>query len=483
MSKSMKAAINAGLSNVKISASLREEMVTGTSVSNREKVATYRDDKKKTLRRSFSVALAACLCILLSVPVLAVTFPGLRAVLSQINPEIAKILEPAEISVTDNGIQMKVIGAVREEDLVIVYLEIQDLTSDRVGKDMYLRDLDISGLTIKDANEVGRTTVKYDEGTETITMKLVISSPETDSGKVTLKINELENTHYEWRIFDSAIDLAAIDFSENTVPLELDTNKRHGGGHEDSALGGHYLAKGSVDLLKPNEMNLPVPGTEHAYITNMGFVDGYFHVQVRFPRNEIMGENYDWGQFYLTKDSLADKPLAESDLYGNPDVITTASFSFSVDENGNVLSGGEGHADYMEYIFEKKLSQEEIGAYNLLEEGFSRSDLIVGNWQTVFDLEPVIPKTADCDVTTGNAHITRLSISPLRIALFGTGTVNREREPMTLSITMENGEIFELDADTLTSEDSLKVEYFLHDRFDPENIEEIRLNGQVIDFK
>ena len=478
MSKNMKNAIDARLDSVKISSALREEILLRNAA--RERVVTGRDDKKKTLRTSFVVALAACFCILLSVPVLEMTFPGFNAFLAQISPEMAQHPKPVEFSAMDNGIKIDVVGAMQDKERVIVYLTVQDLTGDRLSKDMIFEDFEISGINQESIEMAYYKMIQYDEATKTLTMRVVLSDPDFRSGKITLKINALLSIEKEWEISDSGINLGAIAFSENTLPLDIRENIY--ATYSDPSLFKSYQAKGFVDILKPDEMNIPIRGEDNVFISNMGFVDGYFHVQVRFPRNVSLAYPVDYGQL-----SLSDAPITkigEEDfylLYEDYDTIDETIFSFSVDENGKPISYGQM---YVEFIYEKKVPKEEIGKYKLLKNHFTTEDPIMGNWEAIFTLkeESFEEETVNCNVTVGDFHAKRLSLTPFRITVFGKGTVLQEEE-LVLFVTMKDGEVKELVQDKVISGAETQVQFRPEEPVEPENIAGIILDGQAIDWK
>ncbi len=93
--------------------------------------------KKKVLRTALT---AAALCAALAATALAVS-PTLREALAEALGSFAPYSQSVEdVSATDQGIQIKVVSALMDEVDGTAYVEVTDLTGDRLGPDMELRE-------------------------------------------------------------------------------------------------------------------------------------------------------------------------------------------------------------------------------------------------------------------------------------------------------------------------------------------------------
>ncbi len=93
--------------------------------------------KKKVLRTALT---AAALCAALAATALAVS-PTLREALAEALGSFAPYSQSVEdVSATDQGIEIKVVSALMDEVDGTAYVEVTDLTGDRLGPDMELRE-------------------------------------------------------------------------------------------------------------------------------------------------------------------------------------------------------------------------------------------------------------------------------------------------------------------------------------------------------
>ena len=91
-----------------------------------------RPRKTFRLRRVAAVALAAALCLMLALPVLA-SADGSYELLYTVAPALAQRLKPVQLTCEDNGIQMEVVAASVEGDTAEAYIALRDLEGDSTG--------------------------------------------------------------------------------------------------------------------------------------------------------------------------------------------------------------------------------------------------------------------------------------------------------------------------------------------------------------
>ena len=394
-------------------------------------------------RMSAAVALAAVLCLLLSVTAMAAFIPGFNYLISQISPEIAQFLHPVEGAQIADGLKMEVVGAMRDENTVIVYLTVQDLTGDRIDDAFTVSEYDIPGGFI-----TTQRTVAYDDQTKTATMCLVVEDLGglKDDG-MTLRINAIGKMSIP--MFDSGLDLTNIATTGNTVPLEVIYGMSGAG--EDNQY--DYYRENSVKVLLPDEMRIPVRGADYGYISNIGFVDGHLHVQVNHQRtgldNYLSNRRAMISNFLMSKAPVDEIPSGYFYLYSGYDhVVGTVSFDFAVDERGNptqnsFLKDEDGipnnYYTHTEVIFNDAVTRDELSEYRLFASIYSE-DIIEGDWQFSFKIEPERIISAQCNIGIEDVHVDRFAISPFRIYISGSGTVSNEA-PFEILITMKDGNI------------------------------------------
>jgi len=112
-----------------MSAGFRQELVTAMTTEEEKPV------KKRIFR---TVSIAAALCAALTATALAAS-PGLREALASALGSFAPYSQSVEeISVRDQGIEIRVVSALMDETDGTAYVEVTDLTGDRLGMDMEL---------------------------------------------------------------------------------------------------------------------------------------------------------------------------------------------------------------------------------------------------------------------------------------------------------------------------------------------------------
>ncbi len=121
------------MDGVRMSDSFREELIlTMTNTEMEEKPV-----KKRVFR---TVMVAAALCAALTVAALA-AFPSLRESLAEALGSFQPYSQEVEgVSATDQGIQIKLVSLLADETDGTAYVEVTDLTGDRLGMDMELRE-------------------------------------------------------------------------------------------------------------------------------------------------------------------------------------------------------------------------------------------------------------------------------------------------------------------------------------------------------
>lgn len=94
---------------------------------------------KRLGRRAAAVLMAAALCMALGITALAVS-PTMQEILSQSLGSFAPYSQTVEgVSAVDQGIQVSVVRAIADESGGTAYLEIKDLTGDRLTEDTKMR--------------------------------------------------------------------------------------------------------------------------------------------------------------------------------------------------------------------------------------------------------------------------------------------------------------------------------------------------------
>jgi len=436
--KNIQHIIDSRLSNLKLDDEFASKMLS-------------KANRPRRVKTPLAIAAAVCLCIMLSIPIMAATIPSFNTLLSLVSTGIAQILQPIERVSENNGIKMEVVAAMNDDETAVAYLTMQDLTGNRIDKTIDLYNYSITGT-----NMFTSEVIAYDEITKTATIRLLANGGSKLNGKkVTVQVDSFLSDRHDYKEVATGIDLTSIQKDPKTIPLDM-TKLSGGGGDWFETL----RALGTIQILKTDDMNIALPGIDFADISNIGIVDGRLHVQIKWTGNGID----DHGFLYLI------------DAAGK--IINPGNVSFGTDASGNTKYG-RGYEEYIFDIGEGQLAQFKLQGYFV-----TNGNYVKGKWQTTFKIEAVTKsKQADCNIDSGSTKISNVSISPLGITILGSSNTNSP-DDIDFSVTMIDGSI-QKKFNTLTThsdKDKFSSKYMPDSPLDIENVREVSINGNIIKF-
>ena len=307
---------------------------------------------------------AACLCLLITMPVLADSLPYVEKLLNLISPELAEQFVPVQMSDESQGIRMEVVAINLKEDGAQVYVTMQDLVGDRLDETTDLYDsysLHVPFDSVANCQNLG-----YDAETKTITFLININAMDgakedwfekVKNQRITFSIREIIGQKTEYEAIEIPIPLAEADLNAEAMSTHLS-----GGSDWYTEKSGNLLDPRPVTrVLRPKEGDerFPIGGIE---FTGMGYVDGYLHVQYGVP-NRLENDNH--GHFFLR------------DAQGNERMYDGKVSFFGTTEETE-------HIDYEECIFD--ISREELDDYTLYGYFVTSGLQLEGNWEVKFRL-------------------------------------------------------------------------------------------------
>ena len=443
MNRTIKNAIDTRLANIKISDELESKIINNSC------------KKRKIVKRPFAVVAAVLLCVMLIVPVMAATIPSIDKLLNLVSPQIGQLLQPIQLTSEDNGVKMEVIAAMSDNDTAVVYISMQDLTADRVDKNIDLYSYSITGMSLF-TSEV----ISYDKVSKTAIIRLLANGGRKLNGKkVTVNVASFLSDKQSYSLFDTGVDLVKTISISTAKSIPLNMNNIPGGGGD---LFFKLKEKGTINILKTDEMNIALQNINFAHISNIGITDGRLHVQTKWTGSGID----DHGTFALIDSS------------GNR--INPSNVYFGTDENGNTKYGNE----YVEYIFEVKES--ELNKYKLNADYFTTSGHYTeGKWQTTFKIEAVEKGTeVDCDMDLGGIKINKISVSPIGVSLIDTRYKKDNTNDINVSVKMIDGSVLTLDSAVSQNEDGkVTCKYMSLTPINVTNVKEVTINGNVVELR
>ena len=303
------------------------------------------------IRRAAVIVLAAALCLILALPVLA-SSDGSYELLYAAAPALAQRLKPVQLACEDNGIVMEVVAASVEGDTAEAYISLRDLTGDRVDETTDFFDNWRFHTPFDSVNTC--TLENYDESMHAATFYVLMTAMDggdirPEDGKITFSVREFLSHKQALE----GVDLSSLLSTMPAAPeTQTDMQLRGGGGP------GFGFSETLIPCLVPAEEPLLIPA-EGVAVTGAGYVDGRLHIQVYYE--DILRTDNHGFVYYIGLD-------------GEP-VYSDLSLSL-----WNEAQTGS----YEEYIFD--LPADTLETVTFYGDFYTCGSLTEGNWQVTFPL-------------------------------------------------------------------------------------------------
>ncbi|NGY91968.1 DUF4179 domain-containing protein [Bacillus megaterium] len=408
------------------------------------------EQPRRTFKKAIVFSAAAALFLIGSAGVSAAAFPSFNHLLSLVSPDIALFLQPIETTSEDKGIKMKVIGAMNDDEMAVIYVTMQDLTGNRIDK-----TLDLYDYTLTEGHMFNSQIVDYDKDTNTATLRVQANGgTNLNHKKINFQISSfLSNKHNHDGIH---VDTHLADLKNKEVAtVSINSDSTSGGGGEMF----NKLEKGEkIEILKPNETIISLPKIKFMHVSNIGFIDGQLHVQTKWSNEDIDSH----GDFYLVNPS-------------GKKINASSNISYGVDESGETVYGN----NYVEYIFD--VNNEDLSKLKLMGDLISNGNFTKGNWSTTFKLHSVEKeKSLSFNENLGSWKATKMTLSSLGVTLYGKGKF-KDTDNIKVSVKMKNGSSQSLDSlQNFSDNKSVKAKFLSSSPLDLSKIDTINVNGTVI---
>ncbi|MCL2060693.1 MAG: DUF4179 domain-containing protein [Oscillospiraceae bacterium] len=423
----VKEAIDIRLSGIYMSGELKDKIITGAATPN-----------KKYRFKLTPAVVAVCLCIALAVPVFAVALQGYVALLGMVGPKVGVQLQPISMVSEDEGIKMEVVAAMNDDDSAVIFLTLQDQAGDRIDESVELLQYQVkSGDNYLSASA---ETVAFDETENIATIRLSAHDPGAMSGNInedhlTVSIESFQSGKQEFSDIETGINLAEVTDDADTIDFNM--NETIGRGASSMALLREIEEQSHIKALKPDELYIPIPGIDFAYISNIGIINGRLHVQMRSNQSEANTREWararDSGYIALVADTAEnvgdnDYFTTERDSFIH---ITRVEFSYYADEKGELFTN-ELYQEYTEdgdtyntyYLYTECIydaSPDILADCKLMAQYFSTySNYTECDLQAVFELTAIKEsKSAHCDIDAGGIVFNSVTVSPFGVVMSG----------------------------------------------------------------
>ncbi len=304
-------------------------------------------------RRGRPLLLAAvlALCLFIATPVLAANIPAVYEFMYLVSPSMAQRFQPVQERCERDGICMEVVSTSVHDNIIEVYVTLQDLTGDRVDETTDLFD----SYSVHRAYDCTAhcERVGYDAETKTATFLITLEEWDNEKildSKLTFSVGCFLSRKTALEDTAVPLDLTAAGEEESAAPETLGSIVGHGG-----------LKNGTLPyVLTPGEV-LYTP-VDHLYITGAGYVDGRLHLQLMTDEKLSLDPH---GYVYLVTREGEKLMAAES-------------VGFMTEEGGRRL-------DYEEFVFDA--TPEQVKEYSLYGSFWTSGCCTEGPWQVTFPLK------------------------------------------------------------------------------------------------
>jgi len=347
-----------------------------------------------TPRKKAGVFIAACVAIMVlmvGTVYAAVALGAFDRFVEEHDPPFADVVTPVEIYVVDQGVRMEVLAAQQFHDTTIVYMSLQDIS----GQNRMTNEASVFPfISTNDRHGfgwMGSELIYFNQDTNTayfeIRTQLSSNIGETNSS-IELIVNEI--TFYR--------HMTVVDFPMPLSDITTAATKEFPTMNSDNNF-----------VLVPNMAGMfpALPGSE-TWISNVGIVDGYLHVQL--ASTSFVGYGI---SLYAADGSM---------------VFPHDQTWFEADENFQLLNRENiivtGYEDNRAYNFAElvfPVNVNELESYSLMLRGSAVSS-VQGNWGVtayIGDSSNLI-RVWEGELPMGNIMIERIVVNPLGVGFIGS---------------------------------------------------------------
>jgi len=400
-----------------------------------------------------AITCSILLSLFVTVPVMATNFSSFERLLDTIDSRFESFLQPIQLISENKGIKMEVVSAMKDEDMIVIYVTLQDIEGNRIDETLDLND----SYRIKGLNAYTSEVVNYNEQSKTATIRIQANSKKNINNKI-IEFSLDSFISNEKNISSSLDNNILADNLENEVenPVKLNIDNISGGG---GILYKEIINKKDIYILEKDKLNIEFNEIACMNITNIGIINNQLHIQTKWDKSKY--DNH--GLLYLT------------DNEGNKINVSSASISYSFDENGTTIYGN----DYIEYIFD--LKNINLNNINLNADIFYSENYIEGPWKTRFKIESISEiKNIDNNIYESGT-IDKIKISPLGISILGNTNLEHIS---SIKINMNNGKQEVLDSKViLDEEEKVLIKLLSNSPINIEDVNSIDINGDIIVIK
>lgn len=371
---------------------------------------------------------------------------------------------PLSIQSEYDGIVIKLISAINDENALRIFATAKDIKGDRLGE-----DLDFTSWGLNQGNGGNLSVVDYDNETKTATL-MITSLGSDHQGSATLKVNGFSTgREFLEDLPENNIDISELLKGHDPKIISHDEVYQSGGG------GGDYRKPFAESrFLKYDEMDIQFDNVDMFSISNIGFVDGLFHIQTKAILSRVSLED---GYFINAKFINSE----EETVYESKKNI-----NFVIDEKYTWNEHyKEPHDGYTEIIYDSITKPEELNGLSIAIDYMKSPEITEGNWEFSFMIPEKVTTDFKVDreinINGNKIKVNMISLSPIGVTLHLNQDISEDyNHSDAVYVEYTDGTRIKLDQASIHTYQFESTLVFKGDIIEIEKVESIIINGEKI---
>lgn len=371
--------------------------------------------------------------------------------------------DPLSIQSEYDGIIIKLISAINDENALRIFMTITDTKGDRLGE-----DLDFTSWGLNMGHGGNSSIVDYNHETKTATI-MITSLGNKHKGKATLTLKGLSTGRELLEdLPEKSINISnLLEGHTPEIIQQSEVWKRGGGGYN------HKIYEESR-LLKTDEMDIKFDNVDMFSISNMGFVDGLFHIQMKAMLKDV---------------ALVDGYYINAKLVNAENEIiydSTSNINFINDKKYAYESNmKEPHHEYSEIIYEGLTEPEQLKDLSLVIDYMKSPKITEGDWEFSFIVPKKITTEFKVDrnilINGEKLRIDMVSLSPIGVTIHLPQNMSADyNHSDVVYIEYKDGDTVELNQSSIHTYEDESTLILGGEIIEVENVKGIIINGESI---
>lgn len=382
-------------------------------------------------------------------------------------PKATAPQSPVPIQSEYDGIVIKLISTINDENSLRIFATVTDTKADRLGE-----SLDFTSWGLSQGYGGGVSVVDYDNATKTATVMLTSLGSDHD-GSATLTVNDLTIGRELLECLpEDKINVAGLVSGHAPEIVSTEGLWINGGGGGNPGDWGPEKWR-EIRLLKADELAVPFANTDTFSISNIGFVDGQLHIQAKT---------------YLSGIALTDGYFIDVHLV-DPETEAVYRMSKRVDFTDRAYAyeatAKEPHDAYSEMIFDNITSPEQLNGLFVAIDYMKSPTITEGSWEFSF----VVPKKVTTEFSVGReidlngepVMVDKVSLSPLGVTLHLPTNMSEDYKHTDVAYAMyEDGTLATLDKVAIHTYEGESTLVFGGQIIEVERVQMVVINSEKI---